>query len=123
MSAVEGQAVALADSEVPIALELVDMAGDETSTAIVLGWAGLDRFLAAVVGELEGVRVEGGGCGGVGGVGEVEAEEGVGVEVVEGRPGAVPVVGELDVGVVAGEGKGLPFDDVGFRDVLVGLGF
>ena len=60
VSAVEGQAVALADSEVPIALELVDMLGNETGIARILGWAGPDGFLAAVV-ELEGVWVE--GCG------------------------------------------------------------
>ena len=53
----------------------------------------------------------------------MEAEEGVRVEVVEGGPGAIPVVGELDVGVVAGEGEGLPFSDVGFGDVLAELGF
>ena len=49
---------------------------------------------------------------------EVEAEEGVGVEVVERGPGAVPVVGEFGVGAVAGDAKVFPFGDVGGGDVL-----
>ena len=49
---------------------------------------------------------------------EVEGELAVGVEVVEGCPGAVPVVGEFGVGAVAGDGKVLPGGDVGFGYVL-----
>ena len=49
----------------------------------------------------------------------MEAEERVGVEVVEGGPGPVPVVGEFGVGAVAGDGEFFPFADVGVRDVLV----
>ena len=48
----------------------------------------------------------------------MEAEERVGVEVVEGGPRTVPVVGEFRVGAIAGHGKFFPLGDIHFRDVL-----
>lgn len=44
----------------------------------------------------------------------MEAEEGVGVEVVEGRPGTVPVVCEFGMAAVAGDAEFFPFGDVCF---------
>ena len=82
MARVKGEAVALEYGVVPIALEGVDGVRDEADLFGRLGEGGL---------------VVGAGAGGVGfGEGsafEVEAEERVGEEVVQRRPGAVPVVG------------------------------
>ena len=49
---------------------------------------------------------------------KVEAEEAVGIEVVQRRPGSVPAVRELGVALVPRETIVDPFGDVGFRDVL-----
>ena len=57
VSAIKRQAVALADGEVPVALELVDVLGDEAGCGVVFWGIWLDGFLAAVF-EVEGVRVE-----------------------------------------------------------------
>lgn len=56
--------------------------------------------------------------GGIWNAFEVEAEERVGIEVVKGGPGSVPVVGEFGVRAVTGEAKFFPFGDVGHGDVL-----
>lgn len=45
---------------------------------------------------------------------EMEAEQGVGVEIVEGRPGTIPVVCEFGVGAIAGNAQFCPLGDVGF---------
>ena len=49
---------------------------------------------------------------------EVEAEERVGVEVVECCPRSVPIVGKFGVRSVAGEAKVFPLGDVGGGNVL-----
>lgn len=52
----------------------------------------------------------------------MEAELGVGVEVVDCCPGAVPVVGEFGVGAIARHAEFFPFGDVFVGDFLqVGL--
>lgn len=112
MAAVEGEAVALADGVVPVRLEFVDAVGDEAGGGVRVGGvvvvAGVERGLVVVV-------VLGGGCGwGEGCSVEMEAEERVGVEVVEGCPGTVPVICEFGVAAVAGDGIFCPFGDVGF---------
>jgi len=116
VAAVEGEAVFLADCVVPVGLKLVDVVGDEAGfvAGVVVAVAGLDGFLGVVAGG-GGGRSE---AAAVAAAFEVEAEEGVGVEVVEGCPGAVPVVGEFGVGAVARDGELFPFGDVGVRDVL-----
>jgi len=48
-----------------------------------------------------------------GGAFKGKTEDGVGVEVVEGRPGAVPVVGEFGMGAISRDAKFFPFRDVG----------
>lgn len=78
MAGIEGEAVSLEDGGVPGRLHGVDVMGDET----FFGFGG--------GGGEGGLGGRGGGDGG-GGV-EVEAEEGVCVEVIEGGPGAVPFV-------------------------------
>lgn len=91
------------------------MVGDEAGCVGDVG-VGVEGFLATIG------RVEVGGGVDEGGAGafEVEAEEGVGVEVVERGPGAVPVVGEFGMGAVARDAEVFPFGDVGFGDVLWG---
>lgn len=116
VAAVEGEPIFLAHGVVPVRLELVDMVGDEAGfgAGVVVAVAGFKRLL--------GVMAGGGGEGAGGGSAaafEVEAEEGVCVEIVEGCPGAVPVVGKLGVGTVAGDGEFFPLGNVGVRDVLV----
>ena len=44
---------------------------------------------------------------------EVEAEEGVGEQVVECGPGAVPVVSKLGMSTITGDAKVSPFLEVG----------
>lgn len=44
----------------------------------------------------------------------MEAEYGVGIEIVEGCPGTVPVVCEFGVGAVARDGECFPSGDVCF---------
>jgi hypothetical protein len=72
---------------------------------------GVEGFL------LMGARAvcKGGGLGG-GRVGKrrVEAENGVGVEAVQGGPAAVPVVGKFSMCTVARNAKFFPFLDVYF---------
>lgn len=82
---VEGEAVLLEDGGVPGAVHGVDVGGDEACFVIAV-WGWVEGFLGVVAGG-EGMR------GSEGGAFEVEAEEGVGEEIVEGGPGAVPVVG------------------------------
>lgn len=97
MSAIERQAVALAHGVVPLALYFVDALWDEAcAVAVVLMVAvvflrGVKGLLLLVLGS--GVGGWGRRGGGEGGAFEMEAEEGVAEEVVEGRPRAVPVVG------------------------------
>lgn len=85
VAGVEGEAVALEDGGVPGALHGVDVGRDEACFVSGRGW--VEGFLGVVAGGGKGVG------GGKGAAFEMEAEEGVGEEVVEGCPGAVPVVG------------------------------
>ncbi len=114
MSAVEREAVALTHDVIPVALHLVNALRHEAGlVAVVVTVAWFHRFLA-VAGDAgsEGICI----CEGW--FVEVEAEEGVGVEVVERCPGAVPVVGKFGVGAVAGDAEFFPFGDVGVGYVL-----
>jgi hypothetical protein len=94
-------------------LDGIDVVGDEPG-CVAGGRVGVEGFLAVV----GGVEVEGGAGRGELGAVEVEAEEGVGVEVVEGGPGAVPVIGEFGVGAVAGDAEVFPFGDICFGYIL-----
>jgi hypothetical protein len=51
----------------------------------------------------------------------MEAELGIGVEVVDRCPGTIPVIGEFGVGAVSRHAEFFPFGDVGVRDVLMML--
>lgn len=51
----------------------------------------------------------------------MEAEKSVAKEVVERRPGAVPVIGKFGMSAVAGNAEAFPFGYVGFRDILRGV--
>ena len=111
MAGVEGETVPLSDKVVPAGLEGVDVEGDEAGCIRVRGRGRVKRPLIA--------RARGRiGCRGNWCALEVEAEEGIGVEVVQGGPGAVPVVGELGVSAVTGNAKVFPFGDVGRGNVL-----
>jgi hypothetical protein len=68
------------------------------------------RFRGGILGEAEEGWV---GCDG-----RVEAEQGVGVEAVQRRPAAIPVVRQFRVGAVPGNGELLPLLDVAFGYVL-----
>lgn len=108
VAAVEGQAVALADGVVPVRLDFVDMVGDEAGT---VGAASvMARFQGFLV-----VMVFKGACRWRERCSlEVEAEQGVGVEVVEGCPRPIPVVCEFGMRAVARDCKLCPLGDVGF---------
>lgn len=109
VSAVEREAIFLAHDVVPVALHLVDVLGHEARfAAVAVAVAGLQRLLT--------VHERGGGV--CGGRLEVEAEERVRVQVVERRPGAVPVVGEFGVSAVSGDTVLFPFLDVDLGYVL-----
>lgn len=89
------------------------MVGDEPG-CVAGGRMGGKGFLAVVW----GVEIAGGaGSGGLGAI-EVEAEERIGVKVVEGGPGAVPVIGEFGVGAVAGYAEVFPFGDISLGYIL-----
>jgi hypothetical protein len=109
VSAVEREAVFLPHDVVPVALHLVDVLGHEARfAAVAVAVAGLERLLT----------VHERGRGVCRGRLEVEAEERVRVQVVERRPGAVPVVGEFGVRAVAGDTVLFPFLNVDFGYVL-----
>lgn len=116
MSTVQREAVLLTHDVVPVALNLVDVLGYEARlaavavVAVLVAGLGVERLLAV----LERRRRVGGG-----GRVEVEAEQRVRVQVVQRRPGAVPVVGELGVRAVARDAVFFPFLDVDFGYVLV----
>ena len=87
MARVERETVALADSVVPVGLHFVDVVGYEACSVrfFVLGWV-QGNLLLVPDGTL------GLGCSERGAF-EVEAEERVDEEIVQRRPGAIPVVG------------------------------
>lgn len=112
VSAVEREAVFLPHDVVPVALDLVDVLGNEPRCAAVAVAVAVPRFERLLAVHVRGCRVGGGRV-------EVEAEECVRVQVVERRPGAVPVVGEFGVRAVARDPILFPFVDVDVGYVLV----
>lgn len=122
VAAVEREAVLLHHVGVPGGLLRVDAVRDEVvgyAVALRGGW-GEGTLRGCERGLVEGVQVGlGEGGGGVSDA-RVEAEDCVGVEAVQCRPAAVPVVGQLGMRAVARHGEGFPLLDVGVRYVLWG---
>lgn len=105
--AVKWEAILLTHVVVPNRLSLVYMAGHEASLVRVRGMG------------MEGSLFGAGRCvwRGIAAL-QMEAQQCIGVQIVDGRPRSVPVVSELRVCLVSRHAQLLPLGDVGICDVL-----